>query len=159
MGRGAEVVLITAWGTAMLALVFGIIRATNAIDTWLAERAMRRPGSSGMRLIPESLFVVRLGEDDVVCERPDGTRERVTWADLQRVEIVNTSDGPMHPDMFWLLVGDTGGCAIPWGATGEKQLLERLQKLPGFENAAVIAAATDTGDARRTCWTRVSKTT
>ena len=154
-----QILLIAAWAAGTLALVFGIIRATNAIDSWRADRAMRRAGPSGMRLVPESLFVVGLGDDDVVCERPDGTRERVTWAELQRVEIVNTSDGPMHPDTFWLLIGDAGGCAIPWGATGERQLLDRLQKLPGFLNAAVISAATDTGDARRTCWEKVPKTT
>ena len=154
-----QILLIAAWAAATLAMVFGIMRATNAIDTWRVERAMRRAGPSARRLVPESLFVVRLGDDDVVCERPDGTRERVTWDDLQRVEIVNTSDGPMRPDTFWLLIGDAGGCAIPWGATGERQLLDRLQKLPGFLNAAVISAATDAGDARRTCWERVPKTT
>jgi hypothetical protein len=141
----------------MLVMVFGLMRAMNAFDTWRIGRSIRRGGSRPY-LDPESRFVVRLSDTDVVCARPDGTRERVTWDELQRVEIVNTSDGPMRPDTFWLLVGDEGGCAIPWGATGEPELIERLQQLPGFSNEAVIGAATDTGDARRTCWVRSAGT-
>ncbi|MGH7586863.1 MAG: hypothetical protein ACREMH_11490 [Gemmatimonadales bacterium] len=105
-------------------------------------------------LDPEGRFVVRVDAAEVICERPDGTRERVTWDDLERVEIVSTSEGPRFPDTFWLLVGKVGGCAIPWGATGEAELLGRLQRLPGFDNTAVIGAASDATDARRTCWQR-----
>jgi len=68
----------------------------------------------------------------------------VGWADLQKVEVVTTSDGPFHPDVFWVLHGTEGGCAVPQGATGDKQLLDRLQALPGFDNGAVIAALADT---------------
>lgn len=111
-------------------------------------------GRGSPALDPEGRFVVRVDAAEVVCERPDGTRERVNWDDLERVEIVSTSEGPRFPDTFWLLVGKVGGCAIPWGATGEAQLLERLQQLPGFDNTAVIGAASDSTDARRTCWER-----
>lgn len=113
-------------------------------------------GGQAPALDPEGRFVVRVDPAGVACERPDGTQERVTWDDLERVEIVSTSEGPRVPDTFWLLVGKVGGCAIPWGATGEAELLERLQQLPGFDNSAVIAAASDATDARRTCWERDS---
>ena len=111
-----------------------------------------RGGPATPALDPEGRFVVRVDVAGVVCERPDGTREGVTWDDLERVEIVSTSEGPRFPDTFWLLVGKVGGCAIPWGATGEADLLERLQQLPGFDNSAVIGAASEATDARRTCW-------
>jgi hypothetical protein len=80
--------------------------------------------------------------------------ERVAWADLQKVEVVTTSDGPFAPDVFWVLHGSESGCAVPQGATGDSQLLERLQTLPGFDNDALIAAMSSTSDQRFLCWQR-----
>jgi hypothetical protein len=105
-------------------------------------------------LEPESRFMVRISDTEVACERPDGKTERVGWNDLQRVEIRTTSDGPMAPDVFWLLHGTNGGCAIPQGATGERALLERLQALPGFDNGQVIEAMGSTSDRTFLCWQR-----
>ena len=58
----------------------------------------------------------------------------------------------MVADVFWVLHGLNRGCAIPQGATGEKELLERLQKLPNFDNGAVIEAMGCTSDRRFLCW-------
>ena len=133
----------------MMLLILGLVVVFGGVLVLVFGR-----GGPALPLDPEGRFVVRVDSAEVVCERPDGTRERVTWDDLRRVEIVSTSEGPRFPDTFWLLVGGSGGCAIPWGATGEAELLERLQRLPGFDNSAVIGAASDATDARRTCWER-----
>jgi len=95
---------------------------------------------------------VRISDTEVACERPDGKTERVGWDDLQRVEILTTSDGPMASDVFWLLHGTNGGCAIAQGATGDRALLERLQALPGFDNAQVVEAMGSCSDRRFLCW-------
>ena len=76
------------------------------------------------------------------------------WDDLQRVEIVTTDHGPFAPDVFWVLHGLKAGCVIPQGATGEKELLERLQALPGFRYEAVIEAMSSTENRRFLCWER-----
>jgi hypothetical protein len=106
------------------------------------------------RLEPESQFIVRLSDSEMVCERPDGKVERVAWADLRKVEVVTTGDGPFDPDVFWVLHGTESGCAVPQGATGDRELLERLQDLPGFDNGAVIEAMSCTSDKRFLCWER-----
>jgi hypothetical protein len=137
------------------AAALAIERAMRAYLAWQVGHVLRRGGDADGRVEPEGRFVVHLGDTGVVCDRPDGTSERISWDGLQRVEIVSTSEGPTVPDIFWLLVGETDGCAIPWGATGEHELLLRLQALPGFDNDAVIAAATDATESRRTCWQRV----
>ena len=113
-------------------------------------------GNPGERapLQPESQFVVRLSDSEIVCERPDGKTERVTWDDLQRVEILTTADGPFAPDVFWVLSGTDAGCVIPWGATGDRELLERLQTLQRFDNTAVINSASKTDEAMTLCWQR-----
>ena len=125
---------------------------------WLsrvAARALDRPAPA--KLEPESQFIVRLSDVEVVCERPDGKVERVAWSDLQKVEVVTTSEGPYVPDVFWVLHGTSGGCAIPQGATGEKELLHCLQALPGFDNGAVIEAMTCALDKRFLCWQLASQ--
>lgn len=131
----------------------GLSPGLKEVWAYLQARDSKRCASEPA-LQPESRFVVRLSDTGVICERPDGKVEGVGWADLQKVEVVTTSDGPFAPDVFWVLHGTDGGCAVPQGATGESQLLERLQRLPGFDNAAFIEAMSSASDRRFLCWQR-----
>jgi hypothetical protein len=90
----------------------------------------------------------------VRCERPDGRVESVAWNDLEAVIVETTDEGPWAADVFWILARTNMamGCVIPQGATGEKALLERLQKLPGFDNKALIQAMGSTSNAKFLCW-------
>ena len=101
---------------------------------------------------PEASFVVEVDDNEVRCTRPNGDIERVQWSDLKGVIIKTTDEGPLLPDVFLVLVGSQGGCVIPQGAIGEDKLMDRLQKLPGFDNEAVIAAMTYTGNKEFLCW-------
>ena len=140
------------------------------LDRWWTERswkgltgtivldpALEGRGESS-RLYPESLFTVEISETGVTCRRPDRKIESVLWDDLERVEILNTEAGPHRPDVFWVLHGTNSGCVIPQGATGDRELLERLQKLPGFDNGAVIRAMVEAGAMRTLCWQRPTGT-
>jgi len=102
--------------------------------------------------------VVHVSESEVRCERPDGCSEHVAWDDLQAVIVQTTNDGPFLPDVFWILAGSssTSGCVIPQGATGESVLLERLQKLPSFDNEALTRAMSCTENEKFPCWQRSS---
>lgn len=104
------------------------------------------------KLQPESQYVVSLTESEVTCRRPDGSVENVAWDDLQRVEIVTTDEGPFLMDVFWVLHGTETGCVVPQGATGEQELLQQLQRLPGFQNAAVIEAMSCSDNRHFLCW-------
>jgi hypothetical protein len=85
-----------------------------------------------------------------------GETETVRWDDLQEVGIVTTDEGPTAEDVFWILLGANGRCAVPGGADGMKELLVQLQQLPGFDNGAVIRAMGSTANARFVCWKRRS---
>lgn len=100
----------------------------------------------------ESRWIVRLSDLAVECEHPDGDIERIAWLDLQRVDVLCTSDGPFAPDQYWVLCADTPKVMIPWGATGGEELLERMQQLPNFDNEAIIKAASLTEDVVIPCW-------
>jgi hypothetical protein len=98
----------------------------------------------------------RVSFDDSAITRtmPDGKIETVRWADLYEVGIITTDEGPLNEDVFWILAGSNGGCAVSGGAQGMKELLERLQRLPGFDNAAVIEAMGSTTNKKFQCWKR-----
>ena len=104
---------------------------------------------------PEASCVVEFDSLEVRCSCPNGNVERVSWQELKGVILRNTNAGPVEPDVFWILVGNEGGCVIPQGAVGEAQLLQQLQKLPGFSNEAVIASAACTDTRDFLCWERV----
>ncbi len=105
-----------------------------------------------MPLTPESNFIVRMDDTEIRCLRPDGTVERVAWAELSKVGILTTADGPFAPDVFWVLQGGAGGCVIPWGANGDTELLHILGQLPGFRHEVVIAAGASTSEGTFLCW-------
>jgi hypothetical protein len=101
---------------------------------------------------PESDFVVTCNDQMVSCKRPDGTVESVTWADLKAVIMETNDQGPAFPDIFFLLIGESSGCIVPHGATGDGELITGLQRLPGFDNEQLIAAMGSCNDAHFLCW-------
>ena len=89
---------------------------------------------------------------------PNGIVESVTWDTLDEILIVTTDKGPYVEDVFWLLGHrESGrGIVIPNEAEGFKALLERLQRLPSFDNGAVIEAMGSVVNARFVAWQRPS---
>ncbi len=134
--------------------------ASRSLSSWMASRAAAKvlampPDAPRARLDPESRFIIRMTESDVSCHRPDCIVETVCWDDLERIDILTNSDGPFAPDCFWLLIGPgTTGCCIPQGATGDAEVLARMQGLPGFNNQVFMKALGSHQEAIFTCWQR-----
>jgi hypothetical protein len=132
------------WG----ALFFGACTLIATLKPWLDARTAAR------RAEPSSS--VTYDEREIRHQRADGTVESITWEDLDEILIVTTDAGPSADDVFWLLGNRRSGrgCAIANGAGGFKPFLERLQRLPGFDNEAVIAAMGSAANARFPVWER-----
>ena len=97
--------------------------------------------------------VERTEVDDVAVRHTmaNGTVETVTWAELVRVEVVTTDEGPFANDFYFLLFARDGhGCAVRQDQS--QALLPRLQQLPGFDNTAAVTAFSSTEHARFVCW-------
>lgn len=101
---------------------------------------------------PKNHCIVHLSDSEIVCERSGGTTERVVWSDLQKVEVLSTSDLLMGSDEMWILHGTKSGCVIPSTVIGADALLERLQTLPGFDNESFWEAMTCKAERSFTCW-------
>lgn len=64
---------------------------------------------------------------------------------IQRISIITTSQGPLYPDVFWLLEANEDIGIIPSEGPAEN-ILPLFQVLPGFNNEEVIKAMTSTED-------------
>jgi hypothetical protein len=79
--------------------------------------------------------------------------EGIRWADLVKVSIRTTDQGPLLEDFFFLLEGQDGrGCTVPAELAQPAGLLTWLQRLAGFDHEAVIQASTSTQDREFPCW-------
>ena len=114
------------------------------------------PGPPGERkpLYPECLYIVTVTDEDVTVTNPQGQSRRLAWDEIEAVSILTNSLGPLVADVFFILTSPSFHLSIPQGATGDDKLLERLQKLPGFNNQALIDAMCSTDDHLFHCWSR-----
>jgi hypothetical protein len=82
-----------------------------------------------------------------------GKSESVAWGDLQEISVITTAAGPMADDLFFVLVGHgKNGIVVPHDLATRYDLLAHLQKLPRFDNAALLAALGSTEKARFLVW-------
>lgn len=128
---------MTGWWVAVAAVLVAL-----AALGWWRER----------RWGPAS--VVEVDGEGVLRFRYGRLREAVRWTDLVRVSIVTTDAGPYVEDFYLLLhAADGTGCAVGLNQAVEVRLLELLQRLPGFDNEAVVRASGSAREAMFTCWT------
>ncbi len=136
-----------AVGLVGFALLRGVFRRLRD----MVEKPAKDPGNE--KLEPECTFVVTIEGDEVCHFRPDGTEESFLWSDLEKIHVLTTDDGPWAPDVFWVFhaSGDTGA-VIPQGATGEKELLDKMLAQPGFNSEKFTGAMSSTSNAVFEVW-------
>lgn len=104
------------------------------------------------KLYPESLTQVGFDSKRIWVKHPNQGEESILWKDLVGVAIRTTDEGPFKPDVFWILGTKATTLIYPGGATGESDMLERLQKLPCFDNEALISAMGSAFNNTFICW-------
>jgi hypothetical protein len=114
------------------------------------SRKYKRSGKDTKR----SKDLVQFDEVGVIRTMRDGRQESIRWEELQEVRIITTDEGPFVDDVYWLLIGGGTGCAVPSESEGAQELLQRFQKLPGFNNDVVILAMGCAENAQYVCWKR-----
>jgi hypothetical protein len=109
----------------------------------------------GRHSAPSIPDFVTFGEEEV-SHTGHGGIESISWNELSGVDILTTSAGPWHEDVFLLLLDQESHvrCTIPQASQGFQLLLERLLALPQFDTPAFISAMGSTSDRRFTCWRR-----
>ena len=102
----------------------------------------------------ETSWIVDALEDRINVIEPDGSTRFVGLDDLRGVVIETSDSGPFGPDVWWLLFGadEKVACAFPQGASGGKEVVDRLMGLPGFDHEAMIMAMGSTANAVFPVW-------
>jgi hypothetical protein len=97
---------------------------------------------------------VEFDEREVRRYLSDGRTESIAWEDIDEIDIVTTDEGPWVDDLFWLFIDKerSKGCAVSNQADGFKDLLHRIQRLPGFDNAMVVQAMGSTSNRSFVVW-------
>lgn len=158
---------IPLWWVILIAPVWALLTGRIS-DRWLpaitgpvidrifiAMGGERKPPGP---LKPESDYIVEVTASYIRSTRPDGTVEEIPWEEITGFEIETNSLGPFAPDVFWVLRADGRFCTVPQGATGDGELLEQLEKLPGFDNGKFIDAVASTSDATFKIWRDTNNT-
>jgi len=97
---------------------------------------------------------VSITDDTIYYEHPEKGPQKIFESSLESVTILTTDDGPFAEDVFWILATKDKRLVIPSGAEGIDVLIEVLQRKPGFNNEAVIAAMACVEVDRFECWSR-----
>jgi hypothetical protein len=152
--RGARLIgaLIVTAGLAVVvvAVMPGLTGNTRAVAIaglilTIVLLGRQMPPRQAWSLIVDARGVRRLRGEEVF--------ESVAWSRLVGVSILTTSDGPYAEDFFFALhAADGTGCLVPQELAVTTDLLVRLQRLPGFDNMAVVTASGSTSDAQFWCW-------
>ncbi len=95
---------------------------------------------------------IQVSPAEITLTYKNQNTETHSLADLRKVSIITTDQGPWDDDVFWLMLFVKGLIMIPQGCPGEQDLLSLLQGLAGFDNEAVIAAMQCTENNAFTVW-------
>jgi predicted metal-dependent HD superfamily phosphohydrolase len=120
------------------------------------EASARRNGEAALAALaaPSGGRAVSFDEDAVWTTERGRLVETVPWADVERVLVLTTDEGPFVEDVFVVLVGGERGVVAGQGDEGARALLDRLLALPGFDHARFVTAMECTSNARFEVWER-----
>ena len=101
---------------------------------------------------PYAAVKVWFDEDRAWLHWPEKDPQSVAWRELIGVAVETTDEGPFIEDVWWHLATKRGVVTYPSEATGAGELLERLQKIPTFNNERLIQAMASTSNQTFILW-------
>lgn len=123
----------------VLLIVFAVLIGGGFVGRFLRQRSKRKqPAHAVTVTVDDQQFTVAEG----------AKRMAVRWADITRVTIITTSQGPWFDDLFYHVVHVGGDITLPSEANGMAEFVQKLESLPGFDmdayTRAIRSAKTET---------------
>ena len=134
----------------------GLLSRLKVLALDLLTGSRRLSAGREVRLQPESRWVAVLADDRISVTDQQGETRGLDKSDMTGVVIETNDSGPWGADFWWLIYGadDRLACAFPQGATGEREAIDWLLSLPGFDHEAMIQASCSTANATFPVWVR-----
>lgn len=107
---------------------------------------------SQQELNPESKWIVKVTDEMVSTIDFEKLNNSIMISEIDDVTIFTNDSGPVGIDLWWRLSGNGKLLFVPGGATGEQEMLHRLQKLSDFNNEELIRAMGSTDNAEFLIW-------
>ncbi len=104
------------------------------------------------RLQPEERYIIILTDEGLTVTHPEQAVQQIQWAEIEKIELVTTDEGPWLPDVWLVLSGGGNICSIPQGASHYEEVYDKVSALPGFDFESVLSAMTSTDNARFVLW-------
>ena len=121
-------------------LIMGISRLLKRFIKIYAHKQIESPSHVGF-------------DEEIIWVKHYENKGSLLWKELIGVAIRTKNNEPRAADVFWILGAEKKVLTYPDEANGEIKMLKRLQKLPGFNNEAVISAMSCTENRTFICWT------
>ena len=100
----------------------------------------------------ESSVLVKDHGEFISSVFPSGDTQTLSWKDLSRVEVQTNESGPWGWDVWWVLFGTEDKVSFPLGATGQDDILEKLQVVTGAERSQLVQGMNCTSHRTFVCW-------
>jgi len=88
----------------------------------------------------ESVWTVKVDQDSITSRDYQGKIVEIDIKNIVEIKIITNDSGRGGTDLWWLIKDKEKSMNVPGGATGEEAMLDRLQKIDGFNNKEVINA-------------------
>ena len=90
--------------------------------------------------VDEKAWNVDLRDGFLRVTTPAHKRAKIRMDDVIGIAIETNDSGPWGSDVIWHVTDGNLSVHFPMGATGEEVILSAFQRLPGFDNQAMINA-------------------
>ena len=104
----------------------------------------------------EAHVVVTDHGEFVSAQFPNGMTQTLSWSELIRFEIHTNDSGPWRWDVWFVLVGSQDEVSFPLGATGEDDVLARLESVTGKPRSQLIDGMNSTENRTFVTWEKTA---
>ncbi len=155
-GWSSRSVILAPWMLSLVAIALSLVfaapvglAAVGVIVVFWILVTRRRPDLASSR-VPARLII---DEEGVRRMYANIQLDSIEWREVVRVAVSKEDDGPVPVDdefYFFLEGKDDRRCVVP--NTYAVELLPRLQRLPGFDNEALVEGALGDDDELAVIW-------
>ena len=132
-----------------------LVTIASVVITFILVNGVLFNGIIFKKVVDKNRPVLSCSEIEGSITYPGEPTKTFKWSDVEKIEIITTSDGPWNEDFWWLfyLEGNEVPIDIAQGVKGNEEIFNVLEKhFVGHDGKSVISALGSTSNARFLVW-------